>query len=210
MELRIDAETLADFVAALLGPDSEIAVHDLSDPAASLKILRNGALSGRCVGAPATDLALRMAQECSGQDKAHYLLNYRSKTRDGASLRSSTLAIKDEDGRVVSLFCVNTDDGRYRRALDAVQALLPADLSGEQHQEHLSGSVDDVGVDIMQGVLGRYPVEPARLSADEKAQVVAELDQRGLFSIRGFVGKAAQALEISEPTLYRYLKNSRD
>jgi predicted transcriptional regulator YheO len=210
MELRIDAETLADFVAALLGPDSEIAVHDLSDPSSSLKVLRNGVLSGRGVGAPATDLALRMAQECSGPGKANALLNYRSKTRDGVSLRSSTLVIKDQSGKVVSMFCVNTDDGRFRRALEAVQALLPADLSNEQHQEHLSGSVDDVGVDIMQGVLGRYPVEPARLSAEEKAKAVSELDCRGLFSIRGFVGKAAQALDISEPTLYRYLKNSRE
>jgi predicted transcriptional regulator YheO len=210
MELRINAATLADFIAALLGPDSEIAVHDLSDPSSSLKIIRHGELSGRSVGAPATDLALRMAQECSGGDRADYLLNYRSKTRDGASLRSSTLAIKDDSGQVVSLLCVNTDDSRYRRAMEAVQALLPADLSDAQHEEHLSGSVDDVGVDIMQSVLGRYPVEAARLSADEKARVVAEFDLRGLFSIRGFVGKAALALDISEPTLYRYLKSSRD
>lgn len=210
MELRINAETLADFVSALLGPDSEIAVHDLSDPSASLKVIRNGNLSGRMVGAPATDLALRMAQVCAGEGQTDYLLNYRSKTREGASLRSSTLVIKDETGRVSAMFCVNSDDSRYQRALEAVQALLPADLSNELHQENLSDSVDDVGLGILLSVLGRYPVEAARLSAEEKAQAVAELDRRGLFSIRGFIGKAAQALDISEPTLYRYLKNSRD
>ena len=62
MKLYLDAEVLADFVSALLGPDSEVAVHDLSDPSASLKIIRNGHLSGRSVGAPATDLALSMAR----------------------------------------------------------------------------------------------------------------------------------------------------
>lgn len=210
MELRIDAETLADFVSALLGPDSEIAVHDLSDPSASLKVIRNGALSGRNVGAPATDLALHMAQECSGKDKANYRLNYRSKTSNGNLLRSSTLVLKNPDGKVVAMFCVNSDDSRYQRAIEAVQALLPADLSDEQHQENLSASVDDVGVEIMQGVLENVGVDPARMSSEEKSQVVAELDDRGLFSIRGFVGKAASALDISEPTLYRYLKHCRD
>jgi predicted transcriptional regulator YheO len=210
MELCIDAEVLADFISALMGVDSEIAIHDLSDPSCSLKVIRNGALSGRDVGSPATDLALRMAQECTGQDTPSCRLNYRSKTRDGVLLRSSTLVIKDKSGKVVSMLCVNSDDSRYLRAMEALQALLPAELSDELHQENLSASVDDVGVEIMQGVLAAYGVDPVRMSSDEKAQVVSDLDQRGLFNIRGFVGKAAVALDISEPTLYRYLKQSRD
>lgn len=210
MELRIDLETLADFISALMGPDSEVAVHDMADPRCSLKVLRNGSLSGRRLGAPATDLALRMAQECTGKDTPHYRINYRSKTRDGVLLRSSTLALKDHEGKVVAMLCVNSDDSRYLRAMEAVQALLPAELADGLHQETLSASVDDVGVEIMQGVLATYGVEPVRMSSDEKARVVAELDQRGLFNIRGFVGKAALALDISEPTLYRYLKQSRD
>jgi predicted transcriptional regulator YheO len=210
MKLHLDAEVLADFVSALLGPDSEVAVHDLSDPSASLKIIRNGHLSGRSVGAPATDLALSMARECSGPDGENYRLNYHSKTRGGVSLRSSTLVIKDKAGRVQAMFCVNSDDSRYRRALEAVQALLPAELSHDPHQETLSVGIDDVGVGIMQGVLEQYSMDPARLSGDEKLEVIRELNRRGLFSIRGFVGKAALALEISEPTLYRYLKQCRE
>jgi predicted transcriptional regulator YheO len=210
MQLRIDAEALADFVAALLGQDSEVAVHDLSDPSASLRVIRNGHLSGRGVGAPATDLALRMARECMGRDTENYRLNYRSKTARGTLLRSSTLVMKDDDGKVVAMLCVNSDDGRYQRALEAVQALLPADLSSQAPQEVLAGSVDDVGVEFMHSVLQRYGVDPSRLSTEEKAQAVGELNQRGLFSIRGFVGKAASALDISEPTLYRYLKQGRD
>ncbi|BBH14011.1 MULTISPECIES: helix-turn-helix transcriptional regulator [Chromobacterium] len=210
MKLQLDAEVLADFVSALLGPDSEVAVHDLSDPSASLKIIRNGHVSGRSVGAPATDLALCMARECSAKGGENYRLNYRSKTRGGVSLRSSTLVIKDETGRVQAMLCVNSDDSRYKRALEAVQALLPVELSHDSHQETLSLGIDDVGVGIMQGVLEQYAIDPTRLSGDEKLEVIRELNQRGLFSIRGFVGKASQALEISEPTLYRYLKQCRD
>ncbi|AXE28973.1 hypothetical protein DK842_03040 [Chromobacterium phragmitis] len=210
MKLHIDADILADFVAALLGPDSEVAVHDLSDLNASLKVIRNGHLSGRSVGAPATDLALRMAQECSGKNRENFRLNYRSKTRNGALLRSSTLVLKDDEGRAVAMFCVNSDDSRYQRAKEAFLSLLPADLSDEQHQEVLSAGVDEVGEEIMRSVLGQYPLDPARLSGEEKMLAVRELDKRGLFSIKGFIGKAALALDISEPTLYRYLKQCRE
>ncbi|HBX5941407.1 helix-turn-helix transcriptional regulator [Klebsiella pneumoniae] len=209
MKLSIDAETLADFISALLGPHSEVAVHDLSKPASSLRIIRNGEVSGRTVGSPATDFALRMARECSGQDKPHFKLNYRSKTREGVLLRSSTLAIKNPEGNVVYMVCINTDDSLYVKAKDALLALFPEEITDNTHQENLTTSVDDVGDEILKSVLSTYSVEASRMSGDEKIQVLQELDQKGLFSIRGSVGRVASALETSEPTIYRYLKQIR-
>ncbi|MFM0961201.1 PAS domain-containing protein [Yersinia enterocolitica] len=209
MKITIDAEILADFISSILGPQSEVAVHDLSDPACSLQVIRNGELSGRKIGSSATDFALRMAHECSGKDKPHYRVNYRSKTSNGVLLRSSTLAIKDEAGKVIVMICINTDDSTFQRAKDALLALFPVELSDQNHQENLASSVDDVGEEILKSVLSTYSIEPDRMSGDEKIQVILELDQRGLFSIRGFVSRAALALDVSEPTIYRYLKQIR-
>ena len=207
MKIQIDAQLLVDFIAAVLGEDSEVVVHDLSDVNASLAAISHGHLSGRTVGAPATDLALRMLQECMQVSDVSYKLNYRSKTRGGVLLRSSTLIIKGENGQAAAMLCVNTDDKRLLELQESVNKLLPADMA-EQHQELLSASVDDVGQEILHSVLEQYPITPSRMSADEKSQVVKDLEQRGLFSIRGFVAKTAVILEISEPTLYRYLKTN--
>ncbi|WP_297577354.1 transcriptional regulator [uncultured Deefgea sp.] len=207
MKIQIEAQLLVDFIAAVLGKDSEVVVHDLSDVSASLAAISNGHLSGRAVGAPATDLALRMLQECMQASDVSYKLNYRSKTRGGVLLRSSTLIIKGEHGQAAAMLCVNTDDKRLLELQESVNRLLPADMT-EQHQELLSASVDDVGQEILHSVLEQYPITPSRMSADEKSQVVKDLEQRGLFSIRGFVAKTAAILEISEPTLYRYLKTN--
>lgn len=208
MKLQMDAEALADFLAAVLGPDAEVAVHDLSDLHASLKVLRNGHVSGRAVGAPITDLALRMAQECTASGRTSPRYNYRSKTHNGVLLRSSTMVLCDEGGRPTAMLCVNFDDSRLYGALDAIRRLLPAEAVPLTSQESLSLSVDSLGQDILQAVLDRCPATPERLSVEEKTDVLRELDRRGLFSIRGFVGRTAQVLGISEPTLYRYLKQA--
>ncbi|WP_288843440.1 transcriptional regulator [uncultured Deefgea sp.] len=208
MKIQIEAQLLVSFIAAVLGEDSEVVVHDLSDVSASLVAISNGHLSGRAVGAPATDLALRMLQECMQASDASYKLNYRSKTRGGVLLRSSTLIIKGDHGQPAAMLCVNTDDKRLLELQESVRKLLPVDMAEQQHQEFLSASVDDVGQEILHSVLEQYPITPSRMSADEKSQVVKDLEQRGLFSIRGFVAKTAAILEISEPTLYRYLKTN--
>ncbi|MGE6136538.1 helix-turn-helix transcriptional regulator [Aeromonas salmonicida] len=209
MKLSIDAETLADFISALLGPNSEVAVHDLSKPASSLRVIRNGEVSGRAVGSPVTDFALRMARESSGLDKPNFKLNYRSKTREGILLRSSTLAIKNAEGDVVYMICINTDDSLFLKAKDALLALFPVEVTDNTHQENLTTSVDDVGDEILKSVLSAYSVEASRMSGDEKIKVLQELNQKGLFSIRGSVGRVALALGTSEPTIYRYLKQVR-
>ncbi|QZA81785.1 helix-turn-helix transcriptional regulator [Deefgea piscis] len=206
MKIQIDAELLVNFIAGVLGEDSEVVVHDLSNINASLVAISNGHLSGRQVGAPATDLALRMVQEYRQSDGVSYKLNYRSKTHRGVLLRSSTLIINGEDGEPTAMLCINTDDKRLLDLQESIRKLLPNEPE-QTHQESLSMSVDDVGQDILQSVLEQYPIAPARMSAEEKSQVVKDLEQRGLFSIRGFVAKTAHILEISEPTLYRYLKN---
>ncbi|MCB5197400.1 helix-turn-helix transcriptional regulator [Deefgea salmonis] len=207
MKIQIDAQLLVNFIAGVLGEDSEVVVHDLANINASLVAISNGHLSGRQIGAPATDLALRMVQEYRQSDGESYKLNYRSKTHRGVLLRSSTLIIKGENGEPAAMLCINTDDKRLLDVQEALRKLMPNEPE-QSHQESLSMSVDDVGQDILQSVLEQYPITPSRMSAEEKSQVVKDLEQRGLFSIRGFVAKTAQILEISEPTLYRYLKNS--
>ena len=44
------------------------------------------------------------------------------------------------------------------------------------------------------------------MTIEEKKQVVATLQGKGAFLLKGAVGEVAQALDVSEQTVYRYLK----
>lgn len=209
MKLSIDLEQLADFLSQALGIHTEIAIHDLTDVAHSLQIIRNGHITNRKVGAPATDLTLKMVRACQQAKCAPFLTNYTGKTADGRALRSSSMAMLDEDGEPVALFCLNSDDSHFHAAVRAVQALVPAcdnESTGDENEELFSSSIEHVGEQVLAKVLASCPVPLAKMSAEDKKELAQKLDQTGIFLIKGFVARAAQLLDISEPTLYRYLK----
>ena len=55
--------SLVEFLGQALGPTYEIVLHDLKDPDHSIVAIANGDLSGRSIGGPLTDLALKLLQQ---------------------------------------------------------------------------------------------------------------------------------------------------
>ena len=44
------------------------------------------------------------------------------------------------------------------------------------------------------------------MTTDEKTQIMKALDECGIFNIRGSVQEVAKKLQMSEPSIYRYIK----
>lgn len=204
MKVTVDLDVLARFLGYALGAHTEVAIHDLSNLKHSLKIIHNP-ISRREIGAGATDFALKMLHECSKSDHAPFQTNYRSKTVDGRELRSSSMVVKDASGQAVAMICLNSDDNPLLQAIEVLKRQIP-DSVDAQPEELLASSIETVGEDIMQRVLGHYVIPSANLTAEEKRHVVQTLEQSGVFLVKGFVARAAHLLNISEQTLYRYLK----
>jgi len=218
---------MMDFLAALLGPRSEIVLHDISDLSRSVVALTNGHISGRSVGAPATDLVLKVLRNHEHAD-VEYLANYLAESAAGVRFRSSTFFIRDAEGGVIGLLCINIDDSALVQARDAL-ALLTAttgigkdaahieDASGQRRApspgravaERLSVTVDDLTLDSVSRIVEAQGVAPLRMTPEEKIGTVRALDEAGMFLLKGAVARAALALEVSEPTVYRYLRMVR-
>ena len=116
--------TLADFLGEALGSSTEVVVHDLSRPEGSVVKIVNGHVSGRNVGAPATEFARALAEKYADSD-LNYVSDYVCKTVDGRPLQGSTLFIRDE-GRIVGLLCVNIDPKPFRDLEDALKCFMEA------------------------------------------------------------------------------------
>ncbi len=87
---------VADGIVSTFGRNCEVAIHDLSDLNHSL-IYMAGSVTGRSRGAPITDLVLQaLRREGEGiRDMA----NYRARTGDGKTLKSSSTFIKGPGAR---------------------------------------------------------------------------------------------------------------
>jgi predicted transcriptional regulator YheO len=210
---------LTEFLGVVLGPDYEVVLHDLTDPEQSIIAIANGHVSGRTVGAPLTSMALQSVANHSFEAN-DYRLNYVG-VAGGKLMRSSTFGIKDEQGKLVGLLCINFDDSRYRELSDRILKLRHPDnfvesnfvydekteavytapaVDGESFQNSLPELTDEV----LDKVVGqRQPAD--RLSHRDKLELVAELDAKGIFMLKGAVKQVADRLGCSQTTIYRYL-----
>ncbi|WP_408894404.1 transcriptional regulator [Paenibacillus taichungensis] len=210
---------IASFIAAIIGPKCEVVVHDISDPEHSIVFIENGYISGREVGDASTDLVLKILKS-EAYHEEQYIANYKASGKFGQSFRSSTYYIKNDQNKLVGLLCLNIDVTHMEVAAEWVQHILQggpnpyvlpaaaAEKSKEEKQttEYLQGNADDLLQHMITSVIGKLKIPPERLSSQEKIEVVRELNELGVFLLKGGVSQVAASLSISEPTVYRYLQ----
>lgn len=203
--------TMVDFIADMLGNNAEVVLHDLSELNNSVIAIRNGHISGRTIGSPATDLLLQFVKNES-DDGRDYLCNYRATSPSGHLLRASTCFIRDQKGALLGALCVNLDMEDARRAKKIIDQLLAFHDPGlldesaqETPLERFSRSAEDLIRDTTAEAIGQIGVQPERISPSEKVLIVEKLNNRGIFQLKGAVAQVAAALKTSEPSIYRYL-----
>lgn len=113
---------MVDFLEQVLGKNSEIVLHDFSDPDHAIVDIRNGIVSGRKVGGPATDLALKIMHDGKYRDLP-FITGYEGRGAGGKTLESATYFIR-EDGEIVGMLCVNTDLSAVRNISAMAQQLM--------------------------------------------------------------------------------------
>ena len=204
---------LTEFLGKALGPDYEVALHDLTRKDRSIIAIANNYISGREVGAPLTNMSLSILRDKS-YERMDYHLHYCSINVNGKDLRSSTFFIKDS-GELIGLLCINFDSSRYRelsaRVMDLCGSLLtPGAPSGThlivENDEHTyPSSIAGATASIVSSVIADYPVPVDRLTQDEKMEIMDALNRKGVFLLKGSVSHVARELHSSEASIYRYL-----
>ncbi|MEL7602040.1 MAG: PAS domain-containing protein [Bacillota bacterium] len=213
-------KVLVEFLSNTLGPDYEIALHDLSDKNNSIVAIENGHISGRSVGGPLTNVALKIIAEKSYKN-ADYKINYSGLSKGNKKLRSCTMFIKDEEGELVGLLCINFDDQRYRELSKLVLQLCHPDSYVERGQaaeaaltrdaeENFPNSMSALTDDVINDVLTELGTQVERLTQEEKLKIIGMLDEKGVFMLKGAVNIAAEKLSCSKASIYRYLGKLKD
>jgi predicted transcriptional regulator YheO len=199
---------LVDFLAEVLGEDTEVVLHDVADVDSSVVAIRNGQISGRCVGAPATNVVLKIMKDGS-ENAIDYLTNYQGLSASGKTLRSSTYFLHDDDRCLIGILCINIDASKleqFRDYLDSVVRIKHVPSENER-VERLSSTVEELAYTSIETVINAAGVSPQRMSQDEKIDIVRRLNDDGVFLLKGAIFRIASKLEVSEATIYRYLNS---
>lgn len=212
---------MVDFLGQMLGSDYEIALHDLERKQPSVAAIANGHISGRTIGAPLTNVAMKLIAE-KAYETTDWKMNYRGVSASGRMLRCSTLFIKDNEERLVGLLCINFDDSRYCELSERLFTLchpgnyasqnivicgapLDSDSTEQDDQETFYNSVSAVVEDALQSVINTVSIPPDRLNQSERLEIIHLLDQKGVFTLKGTIPMVAKRLSCSQASIYRYL-----
>ena len=212
--------TLTDFLGRALGPDYEVALHDLTDERQTLIAIANNHVSGRSLGSPLTDLALKLIEDYP-YDTADYRLNYRGLSASGKILRCSTMFIKNDIGELIGLLCINFDNSRYQELSEKLLGLCHPDVFIETNflfdQQRVSSIAEATDVEhfvnaesaspaaMVHKVKRELGITSDTLLPKEKSAVIAELKRRGVFNIKSAVKDVAEQLDLSPASIYRHL-----
>lgn len=213
MDWTTSYRRIVKFLGLALGNNYEVVLHILSDEGSYIGEIVNNHVSGRTEGAPLTNLALDRIQEGHYKDN-DYILNYKVSVKDNKIINGSTFYIKDDAGELLGLLCINADYSKYKTIAQEVLHLMNVDVANlvnleDEEEENNENYVEVLSNDIEEVISGI--IDPSllsnqiTLSKEARLAIVEELEQKGIFQLKGAIGKVAQLLNISEPTVYRYL-----
>ncbi len=194
-----------EFLAKVFGKDTEVVLHDITKPDNSIIAIANNHLSGREIGAPLTDFAMGKLMEGDDHD---YFVNYTGKTADGKILKSSSLFIKHE-GKTIGMLCINQNINALVDALDVLKDMFALSDTAKKEanvEETFTNSAEDLIMNMLNEAIKQSAIEPKRMSLKEKKVFMKTLSDKGFFLMKGSVLEITKVMDVSEATVYRYLK----
>jgi len=200
------------FIAAICGPRCEVTLHDLSDINHSIIAIENGHVTGRTVGDGLMDFAIEPAFE---KDDREFIANiYGKTTADNKRLRLSGYYIRNEHNVLVGLLCVTADvtDYVWMKRIIEHELLMDLDTISNLSMEAEEGEQKALSVSEMLDVTCNQAMsqlgftDPRMMRKDDKMKIIALLNEKNLFAMKGIIKLTAAKLGMSEPSVYRYVR----
>ncbi|OEU67397.1 MAG: hypothetical protein BBJ57_12585 [Desulfobacterales bacterium PC51MH44] len=199
---------LAEGIVAVVGPHCEVVVHDFSDLEHSAVVVA-GNVSGREPGAPVPDLDFISTELDSDTPDQ---LNYRIEI-DSRELQSSTIWVRDADGKTIGAVCVNVDYSGLLQARTLLEDLTaPArELPSLVVRDTLAKNLEDLIELSVSAFLRRNDIPRIEMMTQEdKRRLMAVIEKHGLFQLRGAAQRLADMLNVSRASIYNYRASNRD
>ena len=200
---------LAKALSAQFGPNCEVVIHDLqsNDPNSSIVAIENGHVSGRKAGDGPSHVVLEALNSGAAPEDR---LSYLAKTKDGKTLKSTTIYIRDEDGKPIGIFSINYDITLMLAMEEALrQFTATAPEQPEDAPEPIAQNVSDLLDELIEQSVRRVGKPVALMTKDDKVKAIRFLNDTGAFLITKSGGKVCKYFGISKYTLYSYLEEAK-
>ena len=219
--LLAQTQQIAQGLAETLSPFCEVVVHDLLHPEHAILAIHNN-LSGRKIGAPATELGLARILD---PRFPQIVANYANQLNDGRQVKSTSIGIKDSNGQYVAALCLNVDLSLFRGLQNVLEQFgqigtllnieeslnAQAGKASRRRPKAISVQAIPSGTDRIRTYIDEFAAlkatTPRALSAADRRTLIRNLKAAGHLDVRRAMETIAQYLGISRATVYNDLKD---
>ncbi len=195
-----------DGLAEYLGDGYEFVLHSLEDTERSVIKIINGYHTGRKVGAPITDLALQMLDKVNSSEGSDSI-TYFTRNKNGEPLKSTTIAVRGENGRIIGLLCINF----YLNSSfsDIISGFFDMHGTGFRNETFVDNPNDGIK-EAYERVHSIIEANDSISISQKNKEMIMLLKQYGVFKIKNAVSIVADLMGISKNTVYMHLRNIGD
>lgn len=130
---------------------------------------------------------------------------YLTRTPDGKILKSSSVYIRDSEGSVAAIFCINFDISALTMFDRALGELISPTDTRQKEPERITLNVTDLLDDLIRQSVELVGKPVALMTKDDKVKAIQFLNKNGALLITKSGDKIAKHFGISKYTLYSYL-----
>ncbi|MFQ3395325.1 PAS domain-containing protein [Enterobacter mori] len=217
VSLKKQVEALTDILSAAMDSliatlfyNQEIVLHDLTTPEHSVVKIINGHVSGRKVGdsvlsGPDKDLGFAgLLSEKSKNKSPMVIRDYTTVSATGKELSSASTIYYSTEGQPIMAFCINVDNSFNNSLKDSLNELIAMSATGNgKKEEH---EVENVIEHSIRETIDKYTSDGAKVNRARRLMIVSELNQKGIFKMRGGVPLVAGMLGVTRFTVYNDLE----
>lgn len=186
------------------GPKCEVVLHDLTkDYDNTIIDIRNGHITNRTIGGCGSNLGLEVLR---GTVENGDRFNYVTTLPEGRILRSSSLYIKDDNGKIIGSICVNFD---ITDTLQFESFLRQLNHFNVNEEEIFPSDVNSLLENLIELAHRQIGKDYSDMIKSDKITFIRYLDEKGAFMITKSSEKVCELLDISKFTFYNYLDISR-
>ena len=153
-----------------------------------------------------TDLALTMLNRIQTEGLSGHI-SYYTHNKKGEPLKSSTITIEGTNGKVIGLLCINFYLNTSVETF--LSGFLPRAADHSFESENYADNPQELVNRAVTAAQAKVEADQSILPSLKKREVIAQLEEQGIFQFKESVPLVADILGLSRNTVYLHLRNLR-
>lgn len=191
---------IAEAISKLLHPFAEVVLHDLDKD--YIEAIFNP-FSKREVGDPSYLEEIKFKQD---NPRDSIIGPYDKLNYDGRKLKSISIIIPDDQGKVVGFLCINLDVSMFEKAQSVLSAFLTTPESSPENKDLFKNDLYERINHFVQKHCLEHNLSLEHLNREQKQSLILTLQQEGALEGKNAAQYIARTLGLSRASVYNYLK----